>query len=264
VIKTIFHTKFVYWILFIYWCILLWWIKLQLYPNVDQAYLFNWSYGLIALGGAIYGIRISITKWGGWNSVIGRGLIFLSLGLLGQWFGLQIWTYYNVVAKVEVPYPSLADVGYFALIPAYTVAAIMFAKASGTQFSLKTVKGKIQAVIIPLIFLGIAYGLFLKDVGFDTSNLVKLFLDLGYPLGEIIPVVIALVTLVLSRKLLGGTMSHRIFYLIAAFSFQFITEYAFIYTSGKNIYVNGGINDLMYATSYTIMAVGLISFSDYK
>lgn len=250
--------------LFLYWCILLFWFKLQIVPNDQQAYLFNWSYGLIALGGAFYGIKIALTKWGGWSSVIGRGLILLSLGLIGQWFGLQIWTYYNIIAMVEVPYPSLADLGYFSLIPAYTFGALMFAKASGAQFSLNTVRGKIQAVIIPLAFLILSYILFLKDIGFDTSNIIKLLLDFGYPLGEIIPVVIALVTLTLSRKLLGGTMSHRIFYLIAAFSFQFLTEYAFLYAAGAGTYVNGGINDLLYATSYIIMSIGLIAFSDYK
>lgn len=264
--KHLYKNKFTYWIIFLYLIILTWWIKLQVTKatGTNEAYIFNWSYGIIAFSGALYGIRIAKQKWGGWKSVIGRGLILLPLGLLGQWFGLQVWTYYNVIAKVEVPYPSLADIGYFALIPAYTLGALMFAKASGAKFSLKTSGGKIQAFLIPFIGLLLAYWLFLKNVGFDLKQPLKTFLDIGYPLGEILPVSIALFTLSLSRNLLGGTMKNRILFLVGAFIFQFITEYYFLYKAGLGLYVNGGFSDLFYATSYTIMSLGLINFSTYE
>ncbi len=264
-LKTIIESKFTYWIVFLYLLTFAWWVYLQLgnLTNTMQAYLFDWFYGLIGFSGALYGLYISFKKWGGWNSILGRGLILLPFGLLGQWFGLQVWTYYNVIAKVETPYPSFADAGYFALIPAYTLGALMFAWAAGAKFSLKTKRGKIGALFIPLIALAFAYVLFLKDIGFDTSDLVKTFLDFGYPLGEILPVSIALFTLTLSRSLLGGTMRSRILYLIGAFFFQFLTEYGFLYAAGAGTYVNGGWNDLMYFTSYAIMSIGLISFKSY-
>lgn len=262
-LKDIFSSKFTYWIILLFLVVLGWWIFLQT-QGIQQAYLFNWFYGLIAISGAIYGIRLAYNNWGGWNSVIGRGLILLSLGLLGQWFGLQVWTYYNVIATIEVPYPSLADLGYFSLIPAYALAAVMFALASGAKFSLGTSGGKIWAFFIPLLALVTSTLLFLKDVGFDLANPLKLFLDIGYPLGEIIPVSIAVFTLTLSRKLLGGTMRSKILYLVGAFFFQFLTEYAFLYAAGVGSYQNGGFNDLMYATSYTIMSLGLVAFSKYE
>ncbi|OGK11880.1 hypothetical protein A2954_05870 [Candidatus Roizmanbacteria bacterium RIFCSPLOWO2_01_FULL_37_12] len=264
-INTIINHKATYWILFLYSVVFIWWVKLQ-YNGVgtSEAYIFNWFYGLIGLSGGIYGIKISVKKWGGWKSIIGKGLILLSIGLLGQWFGLQVWTYYNVFAKIEVPYPSLADIGYFALIPAYTLAAWMFTHASGAKFSLRTKSGKLYALLIPLVSLTLAYAIFLKDIGFNLSNPIKLFLDIGYPLGEMLPVSIAAFTLTLSKRLLGGTMKSRIIFLIGAFFFQFLTEYAFLYTAGIETYINGGWNDLMYATSYTIMSLALIAFNDYK
>lgn len=264
-LKAIRSSRFTYWILFLYLVVVIWWIYIQKngLTNSQTAYLFNWFYGLIAFNGGFYSIYVSVKKWGGWSSVLGRGLIFLPLGLISQAFGLQVWTYYNVIAHVEVPYPSLADIGYFALIPAYTLGALMFAQASGGKFSLRSFKGKLFAFIIPALGLFLAYALFVKDIGFDPSNLLKTFLDFGYPLGEILPVSIALFTLTLSRNLLGGTMKSRVLYLVAAFVFQFLTEYAFLYTAGKQTYVNGGWNDIMYATSYMIMSLGLISFSRY-
>lgn len=264
--STLIKSRFTYWILLLYVIVLGWWVYLRLsnLTGTSDAYIFNWFYGLIALSGAVYGIVIALQKWGGWGSIIGRGLILLSLGLLGQWFGLQVWTYYNAIAQVEVPYPSLADVGYFALIPAYAVGAWMFAQAAGAKFSLKTSGGKTQALFIPLIALTVSYVLFLRNIGFEFTSPIRMFLDVGYPLGEIIPVSIALFTLTLSRSLLGGTMRNRILYLVGAFFFQFLTEYAFLYTAGAETYINGGWNDLMYATSYAIMGLGLVSFRNYE
>lgn len=264
-LSSVLQCKFTYWILFLYIIVVGWWIRLQIGElGMPEAYIFDWFYGLIGLSGAGYGIYTAVSKWGGWDSVIGRGLILLPLGLLGQWLGLQVWTYFNIVVKVEVPYPSFADVGYFALIPAYTLGALMFAQASGAKFSLKTNGGRIWAFLIPLAAIFLSSALFLKNIGFDLSNPIKLFFDIGYPIGEIIPVSIALFTLALTRNLLGGTMRDRILFLVAAFSFQFLTEYAFLYTAGAQTYVNGGWNDLMYATSYMIMSLGLISFSNYE
>lgn len=264
-LKTILKSRFIYWIIFLYVVVVGWWfyIHTQGLTNTSQAYLFNWFYGLIAASGGVYGILLAVRRWGGWKSVVGRGIIFLSAGLLGQWFGLQVWTYYNFIAQVEVPYPSLADLGYFALIPAYGLAAAMFTQASGARFSLKTNGGKVWALFIPFIALVISYALFLRDIGFDFSDPLRLFLDIGYPLGEIIPVSIAVFTLTLTRNLLGGAMKSRVIYLVGAFFFQFLTEYLFLYAAGAQIYTNGGWNDLMYATSYTIMSIGLVILSDY-
>lgn len=263
--RSIFSNKAAFLIISLYIIILLWWIKLNLSGvPTGETYLFNWSYGLIPLIGAFYGIFKVSKVWGGYKSVLGKGLILISLGLFGQWFGLQIWTYYNVFLKIEAPYPSLADVGYFSLVPFYAFGALMFAHAAGAKFSLRTFTGKMIALIIPSVMLLVAYGLFIKNLGFDISSPIKTFFDFGYPLGEIIPVSIAIFTFFLSKRFLGGKMKTRILYLAFAFSFQFVTEYAFLYAVTAGTYGNGGINDLLYATSYTIMSLGLISFKNYN
>lgn len=242
-----------------------WWIYLQAnnLTNTFPAYLFNWFYGLIGFSAFIYGIRLAFTKWGGMKSLIGRAILCLSVGLFCQWFGLQIWSYYNLIAKVEVPYPSLADAGYFGLAPFYTLAALYISRASGAKFSLRTSVGKLYAFLIPLPALALAYLLFLKDVGLDPTNPLKMFFDIAYPLGEILPVSIAIFTLTLSNKLLSGTMKGRVLYLVGAFSFQFMTEYVFLIMAGQGLYQNGGVADLLYASSHAVMALGLVYFSSY-
>ncbi len=262
-LQTILRNKFTYWILALYFIAIGWWLYLQ--SNEDaSSYYFYAYYSSISLSGGLYAIRTSFKKWGGTKSVIGRGVIGLGIGLLAQTFGLWVYTYYNIVAEVAIPYPSLADIGYFMLIPAYTYAALMFAWAAGAKFSLKSGRGKLQVLLIPVIALIAAYWLFLRDTSLDLSDPIRSFLDAGYPLGEIIPVSIALLTLTLSAKLLGGTMRSRIQFLVFAFFLQFVAEYTYLYLVATERFVDGSWSDLLYFTSYAVMSLVIISFSEYE
>jgi len=247
--------------LLVYFVLIYAWYMVIQFTGSENNYLFNWSYGIIGLVASIYGVVIAVKKWGGFKSSLGKLLIFLSIGLFSQWIGLQIWTYYNLVAKQEVPYPSFADIGYFGLVPAYIIAALLLAKVCGARFSLRSAKGKLLVFTLPIISLSVAFFLFVRDVGFQDTTPIKLFFDLAYPIGEIIPPTIALVVLILTTGIMGGKMRSRIQLIVIAFMFQFFTEYLFLYQSGTGTYVNGGISDLCYATSYLIMGLTLASFS---
>lgn len=249
-----------YFVVIAYLVILGWYFVIRS-SGSENNYLFNWSYGLIALVSAIYAWRIATKYWGGLKSTMGKLIIFLGVGLFAQWVGLQIWTYYNVIAKVEVPYPSLADIGYFGLVPAYGVAALMLSKVTGVRFSLRSLSGRIVILLIPLVALAAAFFLFVRDVGFEDSSPLRIFFDLAYPIGEIIPAAIALVVLLLTGGIMGGRMRSRMFMLILAFSVQFFTEYFFLYQSGQGTYINGGTADLFYATSYAVMGLSIAALS---
>lgn len=263
--RTIVRSKLTYFILVFYGFLSLWWVKMFVSGVLEtqENYLYGFLYAFIALIGGVNGLLIS-KKWGGLKSYVGRGLIFFSLGLLGEWFGQTVWTYYNVVEKIQVPYPSIADIGYFSIIPFYAFGMLSFAKAAGAKFSLRTIKGKIVVVVIPAFMVFISYFLFLKNLPLDFVSPLRTFLDFGYPLGEAITISVALATYGLSRDILGGKMKDRILFLIFALIAQYITDYTFLYQAGAGTYYNAGTVDLMYVTSFTIMSIGLIAFTDYK
>lgn len=250
---------------FFYFFLLVWWLKIYLLGGEVglENYLFNLSYIFFNVVGGFFGLKIAREKWGGFKSILGRSISFLSLGLLGQGFGLIIWTYYNLIVKVEIPYPSLADIGYFSLIPFYSLAMVNFAMASGVKFGLKTLIGKFQVVAVPAVMFLLSYILFLKNVGIDLSDPVKTFLDIGYPAGEALSVSLGLLTFSLSRQLLGGRMKKRVLFIIFALVIQYVTEFTFLYTSGIGVYYNASFVDLMYATSYFVMTLGLLSMERF-
>ncbi len=239
----------------------IWWISIFVsgLKETSQNYLFAATYGLICIWGAGWGFIIS-KKWGGFSSVLGRSLIFLSLGLLAQEFGQLVFSYYNVFLHVEVPYPSVADIGFFGTIPFYIYGIWLMARASGARFSLKSLGNQIQAFLIPAVILTASYLFFLKDYTFDYSHPLQIFLDFGYPLGEAFYVSLAILTYTLSRNLLGGIMKSKVLFIVAAFAAQYTAEFNFLYQNSKGTWINGGYGDYLYFLSYTIMVLGIIQF----
>ena len=240
----------------------LWWAYLHLSGLVftDQAYWFNISYGIIGLIGGINGLFIS-KKWGGLNSLVGKAIIFLSFGLIMEWLAVTIWSIYNIWYKVEIPYPSLADIFYFMIIPLYSIAMIYLAKASGAIVSLKELKNKLNAVLVPCFMLLFAYYLFLRQ-GIDFSRPIKLIFDLGYPLGYAITLSIGIVTFFATKNYLGGQMKKIVIFLLIAYFIQFIADYGFLYTAKEGTYYNANWVDLLYTVALASMSLAILQFGE--
>lgn len=251
----LFYVLAVYFIL-----IVAWWLKLHKIGDLTspEAFWFNIFYGFVGLIGGINGLIIA-RRWGGLKSLIGKALFLLSIGLLSEWVANIIWGYYNVVKKLEVPYPSEADIFFFAIIPIYALSMYYLSLASSAAISLKSIKNRLVTVIVPLVMLTIAYILFVGQ-GLDFSDPTRLFFDLGYPLGESITFSIALLTFYLTKDYLGGVMKRAVLGVIAAYLVQFIADYGFLYTALNETYFNANWVDLLYAVAMLSMSLAIINF----
>lgn len=216
-------------------------------------------YGVMALFGAICGISISF-KWGGLRSVMGKAILLFSLGLLAQEFGQLTYAYFSFFKHIDVPYPSLGDIGYFGSIPLYILGVIYLSKASGVKISTSSLVSKLQAIIIPIIMLAVGYVLFLQDYTFDPVSPLRTVLDFGYPLGQAVYISLAILTYLLSKHVLGGIMKNKILFILFALCVQFLCDYTFLYQSSRGTWAAGGVNDYMYLVAYFLMTIGLIQF----
>ena len=243
-----------------------WWLA---QPYIQSIYSqrffgdFPSIYAVMALLGAIFGIKIS-KNWGGTQSLIGKALIMFSLGLLAQVFGQLAYAYYSFFMKIEVPYPSLGDAGYFGSIPLYIVGTWYLAKASGVSVSLKSFRNKIQALLFPLLMLGLSYYFFLKQYEFDWSKSITILFDFGYPFGQAIYISIALLIVYLTRSILGGVMRNRVLFILFALVVQYSADFTFLYQVSRGIWKVGEINDYMYLVAYVLMTLALIEFNVAK
>jgi hypothetical protein len=267
--KSIVKSKLFYLIALYYIILLIWWVKIYLsgsHEGAENSY-FGLAYSFIALVGAINGLLVS-RKWGGLRSVVGKAVTFMSLGLLLEGFGQLVWSYYNIFSNIEVPFPSIADVGYFLMIPIYTLGVIYIAKSAGANFALRKITGLqvFVALCVPLIMLGVTYNFLLKSVVLDTSTnieIIRTFLNFYSPLGEAITISITMMAYFLCYNYLGGRMKGKILYVLCAMIFEFITGMTFLYQAAAGTYYNAGINDLMFTTSFTIMSIGLMLFKNF-
>lgn len=239
-----------------------WWIINTFIAPSDSRFFgdFPSIYGVMALWGGVWGILIA-QKFGGLKSVMGKALIFFALGLFAQEFGQLAYAYLSFFRNIEVPYPSIGDIGYFGSIPLYILGVVYVAKASGVKIGLKSFKNKIQAVIIPVVMLAVAYFLFLRGYTLDFSNTLQTILDFGYPLGQAIYISLAILTYLLSKGILGGMMKSKILFILFALFVQFLADYTFLFQSSRDVWIAGGVNDYMYLIAYFLMTLALLNFN---
>ena len=240
-----------------------WWIILQ-FMNLPHESEYNqlWAavYGLVALWGGIWGVIIS-QKWGGLQSVMGKSILFFALGLLSQEIGQVLYSYYIYFLHQPIPYPSVGDYFFWATVPLYIIAVIYLARASGVHISLRSVTGKLQAVLIPAGILLLCYAIFLQGYEFDWADPIKILIDLGVPIGEAVYISIALLTYMLTRGLLGGIMKNKVLFILIALLGEFIADWVFLYQASREIWYAGGINDYMYFVAYSLMVLGLLQLN---
>lgn len=225
--------------------------------SLDHLKLWGATYQVIALVGAISGLLIS-RHWGGLKSIMGRAIIAFSLGLFFQVFGQSVYSFYNIILHQDILYPSIGDIGFFGSIPLYIYGVLLLARACGVSMSLRSLKGKMQAAIIPLIMLGLSYYFFLTGYEFDWSEPIRIFLDFGYPLGQAMYVALAILTYTLSKKFLGGIMRGPSLFILAALVVQYICDYTFLFISSRGTWVVASFPDYMYMISYMVMSLSLL------
>lgn len=244
----------------------LWWVYISIIlknESIPANLLWAASYQLMAIAGIFFGLMIS-KSWGGFKSLMGKTIIFFCVGLAFQVFGQSVFSYYNLILKVDIPYPSIADIGYFISIPIYAYATILLAKASGAGIALKSTHKKLIAVIIPLIILVISYLIFIQgnSQNFDWTNKIEIFLDFGYPLGQAFYVSLAFLAYLLSKNFLGGLMKPKVLIVLFALIVQYTADYNFLSQANYGTWINGSYGDYIYLISYFLMAMALVNLGN--
>jgi len=255
-------------ILLVYFCLmLLYWVGLQIKGSTDLTINLFYSFSLNTLSfiGGVLGVFVSF-RWGGFRSILGRGLLLISLGLI-SWgaLGGYVWSYYNFILHQEVPYPSLSDVGFIGAVPLWATGMFFLAKATGVKYGLKNKAGKAYLFFLPILSLATSYYLLVTVARHgsitDGGSTLKVFFDFAYPIGDVIIITIALLILGLTLKLLGGLYRRPIHILLIGFVAMFFADMAFSYSTTVETYYNGNYADLLFTTALFLIGFGVTSFA---
>lgn len=240
------------------------WIHWSGLTDGTYNYLYSFLFGLIPFFGGIVAMRLSFI-WGGLKSAVGKAVFFVGLGIFMWGCGENIWSYYNFFAGVAAPYPSLADIGFASSIFFYGLGAIYLAKATGAKFAFRHWYAKwvvalafIAVTILAYYFLVIvARGGVLIPEG---ETYLKAFLDVVYPLGDLLAAVIAVVISGLSFPYLGGRYKLDVYAILLGLVVMFIADTIFSYTTTVGTYYNANAGDLLLSFGMFCLAFGSLGF----
>lgn len=263
-LKTLFPSVGAKLIGFLYLVALVWWVVIFLTGAKDtlQNYLFGVLLAVVPLVGGVFAVTRS-RVWGLFASSMGRAVFFLGLGLITWAVGTLIFAYYNLAQSVEVPYPSLADAAYIISWPLWAIGIINLSRATGARYGIRQSSGKELLLVIPLVVILASYYLLVVVArgGFDfsESTAFKAFFDLAYPIGDVI--ILALATLVygLSVNYFGGKFKTAIYFILAGFVLNYISDFAFSYTTTLETFYVASWVDLLFLTTMSVLSLGATS-----
>lgn len=237
------------------------WAIIYFSHSVGKAANNWWQVGMSA-SALLFGVfgMMTAAKWSWFKSGIGRGIFLIAAGVFMWGVGNSGWTYYLFVdPNQQNPPAHILDILYSSAIPLWFVGILMLSRATGARYGLRSTVGKLFVVLI-ILAMSVGSWYLLVEVARGGSSYFKLpfweqFFDLGYSIGDAINATIAIALFALSWKLLGGRFKLPILTILAAFVMLYFADFLWSYLSGKNLYFNGDVADLLYMS--TISAFGL-------
>jgi hypothetical protein len=246
------------------------WLGLFFTGTTDGIYNYWYSF-LFGLTPLIAGFiaMVKSKMWGGFKTALGKAIFFIGLGIFLWGFGEMVWSYYNFFMGVPAPYPSIADIGFGPSIFFYGLGAVFLSKVTGAKFGLRNTTAKFFAIIAPLISLAVCYYLvvIIARGGVlvpEGDSGLKTLLDISYPLGSFLALMVAIMVSGLSFQYLGGRYTKDIIAILVGLLVMFIGDTGFSYTTTVGSYYNANWVDLFLATGTFLLSYGVLGFSQLK
>ena len=159
------------------------------------------------------------------------------------------------MSGTEVPYPSLADVGYIGLIPFANYGLFLLLKSVKVRLDAKT----IVKVLIPPVLLFVAiFPLFIYGKLAEDVELLTKTLNVVYPLGDVIFLSLALVILSLTY---GSVLFRSLGIISLGFIIQAMADFSFSYTTSTGAYYTGCWVDILFALAFFTVGFGMYYMS---
>lgn len=179
----------------------------------------------------------------------------------GSWCAGEVaWSVYEVALHQEVPFPSVADIGFLAAIPLAIAGILAFAHTSrGTSTGLRLWFDRI-IVATSLTFVGWELGLGQILAATDESLFDRL-VSLAYPIGDLL---IGTVLILAIRRATDETQG-RLLLLLAGLGANAIADSAFAYLNATGNYgVVGSELDAGWVIGYLAIALAALWPSEVR
>ena len=188
----------------------------------------------------------------GWEfrSKLGRVWSMFLTGLFLWFLGELVWAIYVLAFKIDIPYPSVADVfyllGYLPLFCGFVMYLMQFRPA----LSLKTARlGLFIATVVIILTIAFLY----RPIVNSSRDPVTISLDLLYTTLDLIILIFSVQIFVFTlsySSLLGGGLWKALLFLVIGAILNAGADILFSYLELLGVYYEGHPSELLYLWSY--------------
>jgi hypothetical protein len=165
--------------------------------------------------------------------------------------GMAVWTSYESLGGRDVPFPSLADLGYLAAVPLAVAALLTFPTAP--QRRAAQVRTVVDGVIIGAALLIVSWILALGPVvRSGGTGLLADVIGIAYPLGDVVMATIVLFAIARSR-LAGPLGRATLLLLCGGLLASAVSDSGFSYLALQNAYASGSRIDVGWFLGYLLI-----------
>jgi diguanylate cyclase (GGDEF)-like protein len=167
--------------------------------------------------------------------------------------GEVVWSWYELVQHREVPFPSLADVGFLFAVPLAALGLLAFPGAP--RRVARRARVTLDGAIIATSLLFVSWGLVLGPVWHTTGQSAwAQAISLAYPLGDVVIATIVCVMVGHVRP------NHRTAFILvgSALLAMAVADSAFAYLTNQSTFDIGNGLDAGWVIGYLLMAVAAL------
>ena len=181
------------------------------------------------------------------------GWVLMGISCLSWGGGGLIWTIYEVHLGQEVPYPSLADVGYLLAVPPAIVGLGLLSGAGrGLGVRLRDVAdGAVAGTALLFISWATVLGPLFADSG---SGLLSHAIGLAYPTSDVLTATVALLAVARAR----GTHRTVMTLLGLGLAAVAVSDSSFTWFTSQGSYATGNLFDTGYVVGYLLIALAAL------
>jgi len=182
-----------------------------------------------------------------------RGWVLLGASAASWGAGQGIWSWYELVGHREVPFPSLADLGFLGAVPLAVAAIVSFAAAGVEERAASRVSRMLDGCLIATSLLYASWALVLGPVFRAASDgVIEQLIALAYPVGDVVVATIVLVVLTSRRSRVPLAL------LGSALLCLTVADSAFAYFTQTGAYHTGFVTDVGWFAGYLLIAAAAL------
>ncbi|HVW31815.1 MAG TPA: hypothetical protein VHL53_04690, partial [Acidimicrobiia bacterium] len=179
-----------------------------------------------------------------------RGWLLMGGSALAWGLGMAVWTSYESIGGRDVPFPSLADVGYLATVPLAVAAVLIFPTAP--QRLAAQARTVVDGLVIGASMLAVSWILALGPVVHGGAGALADVISIAYPLGDVVMATIVLFAI--ARTRLGSPLGRATLLLLCGgLLAAAVSDSGFAYLALQNTYASGNRIDVGWFVGYLLV-----------